>query len=196
MRLAYLLVFISFTAIGQDIPGLRFVQNKGQWNNDIDFQARVPGGRVGVSANSFWVQLLDMDEMERQHMAGHGAVEESTGSLAAQSLNGHYFKINLLQSNPDAKAVVAQALEGHHNYFLGDDPCRWASNALAFGSILYPDVYEGIDFRVSSSGNNLKYDFIVKPGADPSQIKIEYEGTYGVSLLNDELEIKTAVGSL
>lgn len=196
MRLAFILVFISFTVIGQDITGLRFVQNKGQWNSDIDFQARVPGGRVGVSANSFWVQLIDMDEMERQHMAGHDVVDESTGHLVAESLNGHYFKINLLQSNPAAKAVVGQPLEGHHNYFLGDDSCRWAANAQAFGTILYPDVYKGIDFRVSSAGNNLKYDFIVSPGADPSQIKIEYEGTYGINLLNDELEIKTSVGSL
>ena len=87
-------------------------------------------------------------------------------------------------------------LDGHYNYFLGNDSCRWATNALAFASILYQDVYDGIDFRVSSIGNNLKYDFIVRPGADPSQIKIEYCGVDGIEKIDDELEIRTAVGSL
>src|SRR5688572_23753225 len=85
-------------------------------------------------------------------------------------------------------------LAGHYNYFLGSDSCRWATNALAYASILYPNVYDGIDFRVSSIGNNLKYDFIVRPGADPSQIKIEYCGVNGIENIDDQLEIRTAVG--
>jgi hypothetical protein len=67
---------------------------------------------------------------------------------------------------------------------------------LAFASILYKDVYDGIDFRVSSIENNLKYDFIVKPGADPSQIRLEYNGVDGIEKTDGELKIRTALGSL
>src|SRR5690606_35775637 len=76
------------------------------------------------------------------------------------------------------------------------DSSRWASNARAFASVLYRDVYDGIDFRVASVGKNLKYDFIVAPGADPSQIKIEYSGTYGIKKIEGDLEISTALGTL
>jgi hypothetical protein len=191
MRLAILLLLISIGATGQ---GLRFVENKGQWNEEIDFQAQVPGGRVGVSAKGFSVLLLDMEEMERRHLAGHGAINESDGQPASEPLNGHYFQINLLGSNKQSKPIVDMPLEGHYNYFLGNDSCRWASNVLAYASILYPDVYDGIDFRVSSIGNNVKYDFIVRPGADPSQIKIEHCGVDGIENIDDQLEIQTAVG--
>jgi PKD repeat protein len=194
MRLAILLLLISIGATGQDIQGLRFIQNKGQWNEGIDFQAQVPGGRVGVSAKGFSVLLLDMEEMERRHLAGHEAINESTGQPAMEPLDGHYFQINLSGSNKQAKPIVEMPLEGHYNYFLGNDSCRWASNALAYASILYQDVYDGIDFRVSSIGNNLKYDFIVRPGADPSQIKIEYCGVNSMENIDDQLEIQTAVG--
>ncbi|HEX5169793.1 MAG TPA: PKD domain-containing protein [Cyclobacteriaceae bacterium] len=196
MRLALLLLLITFNVIGQDIDGLHFIQNKGQWNDGIDFQAQVPGGRVGVSARGFSVLLLDMEEMERHHLAGHEPINESTGQPSSEPVNGHYFQINLLGSNQQAKAIVESPLEGHYNYFLGNDTCRWATNALAFASVLYQDVYNGIDFRVSSVGNNLKYDFIVKPGADPSQIKIEYAGVDGIEMSDEELEIRTIVGSL
>ncbi len=73
----------------------------------------------------------------------------------------------------------------------GGLPMRWHLHLSCI-----KDVYDGIDFRVSSIGNNLKYDFIVKPGADPSQIKIEYAGVDGIEKSDDELEIRTAVGSL
>lgn len=198
MRLVLLLLTLltSINVVGQNIQSLRFIQNKGQWNDGIDFQAQVPGGRVGVSAKGFSVLLLDMEEIERHHLAGHEAINESTGQPATEPVNGHYFQINLLGSNQQSTAIVEKPLDGHYNYFLGNDSCRWATDALAFASILYPDVYPGIDFRVSSVGNNLKYDFIVKPGADPSQIKIEYSGVDGIEKTDEELEIRTVVGSL
>src|SRR5687768_11096746 len=196
MRLVSLLLLISLNAIGQNNEGLRFIQNKGQWNEGIDFQAQVPGGRLGVSAKGFLVLLLDMEAIDHRHLASHGAINESTGQPTTEPINGHYFRINLLGSNRQAKSIVQTPLDGHHNYFLGNDSCQWATNALAFASILYQDVYNGIDFRVSSIGNNLKYDFIVKAGADPSQIKIEYAGVDGIEKSDQELKIRTTVGSL
>ena len=77
MRLASLFLLISINALSQNIQGLRFIQNKGQWNAGIDFQAQVPGGRLGVSAKGFSVLLLDMEEMEHRHLAGHEAINES-----------------------------------------------------------------------------------------------------------------------
>src|SRR5688500_7936836 len=196
MRLALLLLLISLNAFGQNNEGLRFIQNKGQWNENIDFQALVPGGRLGVSATGFSVLLLDMEEMDHRHLASHGEINEATGQPSTEPINGHYFKINLLGANPDAKAITEMPLDGHYNYFLGNDPSRWATNALAYAAILYRDVYKGIDFRVSSIGNNLKYDFIVKAGADPSQIRIKYSGVDGIEKSDGELKIRTTLGSL
>src|SRR5687768_8571772 len=192
VQLAFLLLLISINVIGQNTQGLRFTQNKGQWNEDIDFQAQVPAGRLGVSAKGFSILLLDKEEMERRHLASHNheAINESDGQSAAEPIDGHYFQINLVGSNQQSNAIVEMPLDGYNNYFLGNDSCQWATNALSFASILYPDVYEGIDFRVSSLGNNLKYDFIVRPGADPSQIRIEYCGVDGIEKSEDELEIR------
>jgi hypothetical protein len=196
MRFALLLLMVSIHAIGQDGEGLRFIQNKGQWNEGIDFQARVPGGRVGVSATGFLVLLLDMEEMEHRHLKSHGEINESNGQGTDEPIHGHYFQINLVGSNPQAKATVEQPLEGYNNYFLGSDSCRWATHALGYASIIYKNVYNGIDFHVSSAGGNLKYDFIVNPEADPSVIRIEYCGVDGVEKVNDALQINTSVGPL
>src|SRR5687767_5596402 len=103
MRLVPLLLLLSISASGQSIDGLRFIQNKGQWNEEIDFQAQVKGGRVGVSAKGFSILLLDIEEMEHRHLNSHNAINESNGQSATEPINGHYFQINLLGSNPQAK---------------------------------------------------------------------------------------------
>jgi hypothetical protein len=196
MRLAFIFLFISFHAVSQSDQGLRFVQNKGQWNDGIDFQAQVPGGHLGVSAKGFSVVLLDMEELEHRHLHSHDGINESSGHGPTGAVDGQYFQINLVGANPNAQAIVEIPLDGHHNYFFGSDSCKWASNVLAYASILYKNVYAGIDFRVSSLGKNLKYDFILQPGADPSLIKIEYCGVNGIDKHDEELKIETIFGTL
>jgi hypothetical protein len=196
MRFTFILLFVSFCALSQSNDGLRFIQNKGQWDEKINFQARVPGGRIGVSAKGFSIMLLDMQEMEKRHLATHGPINESDGHESSEPINGHYFEITLGGSNQNATPQPEQVFEGYHNYFLGSDSCKWASNALAYRTIVYKNVYQGIDFRVSSVGNNLKYDFIVQPEADPSQIRIEYKGVDRVEKLNEVIQISTSVGML
>lgn len=196
MRMVALLLFISFNAFTQDNQELRFIENRGQWDQKHDFQARVPGGRLGVSASGFSIFLLDLEELEHRHMAGHGEVDESTGHAPDAPVDGHYFQINLLGSDPHVKPVVETPLEGYDNYFQGADARQWVRKAKAYATVLYPNVYPGIDFRVSSLGRNLKYEFVVAPGADPARIKLHYTGTFGVQRNDEALEIQTAVGVL
>src|SRR5688572_16882283 len=127
MRLApLLLLLLTINVVGQDVEGLKFVQNKGQWDRNIDFQALVPGGRVGVSATGFSIVLLDMEELERRHMENHGVVNESDGHTANEPVNGHYFQINLVGANPLSRPIAEAPLDGHYNYFIGNDTSRWA----------------------------------------------------------------------
>jgi PKD repeat protein len=193
MRLAFLFLLTSFCVAAQD-QGLRFIQNKGQWSNDIDFQAKVPGGHLGVSAKGFSIMLVDVDEMDHQHVGGHTGISESSGH--ADPVKGHYFQIHLLGSNLEAKAVANTPLDGYYNYFIGTDSCRWARRVKAFASVVYENVYDGIDFRVSSLDNNLKYDFIVRPGADPGQIRLQYRGVDNIEKVDGELKLLTSIGTL
>lgn len=66
--LSILLLSISIHVTGQDHRGLKFVENKGKWNEEVDFQAIVPGGRLGVSAAGFHVQPMDMDFLSWIHI--------------------------------------------------------------------------------------------------------------------------------
>jgi hypothetical protein len=194
--LILLLGFFSLFGWCQGNQALQFIQNKGQWNEGLDFQARIPGGRLGVSAKGFSILLIDQEKLEREHLASHRQIKESDGLSASEPTRGHYFEINFLGANLNSHPIPSQQQEGYYNYFLGNDQCRWASNALPFGEIIYPEIYDGIDLRVTSLGKNLKYDFIVKLGADPSLIQIDYCGVDGLEMSDGDVVIQTSLGTL
>jgi hypothetical protein len=92
--------------------------------------------------------------------------------------------------------------EGYYNYFIGNDSTKWANFVGLYDEANVKNVYKGIDIRYyfdkGEDGRvGLRYDFIVNPGADISQIKIKLEGAdkYSVNQ-NGELVIETSIGEI
>src|SRR5262249_38624320 len=62
-----------------------------------------------------------------------------------------------------------------------------------YEQVTYEELYPGIDMNVYGIGMNLKYDLIVTPYADPTQIQIEFIGTNGLSTKEGNLLISTSI---
>ncbi len=83
------------------------------------------------------------------------------------------------------------------NYFIGNDPAKWCTDVPNYESIVYKNVYAGIDLKYYGNGKQMEYDFIVSPGADPSQIAINYEGAISISVNSEgELVVETDWGKV
>ncbi len=84
--------------------------------------------------------------------------------------------------------------EGYDNFYLSQCPIG-VINVKSYNEVTYSNIYNGIDLKWYEKNGQLEYDFIVKPNADPSQIKIEIKGATKLSInKNGELEIKTPFG--
>ena len=77
-----------------------------------------------------------------------------------------------------ARSVNAEGLDpqpGITSYFVGNDPNKWRSGVPHFARVRYEDIYRGIDLvYYHNADGRLEYDFIVRPGADPSAIQLAY----------------------
>ena len=62
------------------------------------------------------------------------------------------------------------------NYLKGKDPDGWIVGARSYREVVYEDLWEGIDLVWRLAGGSLKYDLVVEPGADLSQIAMRYSG--------------------
>ncbi|MCB0254949.1 MAG: SBBP repeat-containing protein [Anaerolineae bacterium] len=75
------------------------------------------------------------------------------------------------------------------NRLLGSNAEDWQLGLPAYGSIIYHDLYPGIDLRYDGDTGHLKGTYIVQPGANPELIAWQYSGAASVA-------VDAATGSL
>jgi hypothetical protein len=79
-----------------------------------------------------------------------------------------------------------------YSFFKGQE---WKTSIPVFGSIVYRDLWPGIDLVFSGDRSQLKYAFNVKPGADPSCIRLAFRGASRVRITGDgKLKVSTPSG--
>ncbi len=189
------LSLLSFPTMAD--PGLKFIKNKTQWPKQIDFMAKIPGGNFSLQAGSFRYSFLDQRKIEDLHDQSHGKNKEIDSQHELnQQIDGQIIQATFLGSNVRATPQPFGELSEYYNYFLGNDSTRWSSNVHAYEGIIYPNFYSGIDLKVYSLGQNLKYDFIVSPGADFSSIRFQYQGADEIYLKNGDLIVHTALADI
>src|SRR5690606_30723806 len=84
----------------------------------------------------------------------------------------------------------------YSNYFLGSDPAGWKSKVHSHGMIRMVNVYPDIDLVIDGKEGKLKYSFVVKPGADPSDIVMKVDGADKLEVMNGQLEIVTSLAKI
>ncbi len=94
-------------------------------------------------------------------------------------------KAALIGANPHPRSRGDSLTESRCNYFYGNEPNGWRSNVPNYRAVVLEDIYPGIDLVYYGTGGRAEYDFRVKTGADYSKIKIEYQGSTGVSVASD-----------
>lgn len=86
-----------------------------------------------------------------------------------------------------SRASVPEGLEtsGTKFHYLIGPANRWRTDVAAYRSVIYREVYRGIDVLFHGREGKLEYDFVVKAGADPSVIQISWDHA-GALRLDDE----------
>lgn len=192
--------FLSCFALPSDSVtpnNLKFVANKNQWDSKIGYRVDINGGSVFLEKNTFTYVLHDLSEFEEKHHE----MNEKSSAVSSDRKNGmlvkcHAYKMHFVNANADPEIIPNEKLTTYYNFYIGSDSSKWASNVLLYKSVLYKDLYSNIDLKVFGSGENLKYEFVVNPSAEPSSIVISYEGTDGLSISDKNLIIKTSVGNV
>ncbi len=174
ITLLALLTALAFSPAGarserdtlQSGPAAAFTLNAGQWDAHIRYQAQLHNAALFLEADAITVAL-------RQPLA-HPAPQSAPPRC-------HAYRMTFPGASPTSPQGSSQQ-PGYSNYILGNDRSRWRSRVPSYSMVTYADLYPGIDLEVFSARNALKYNFVVSPGADPSQIAIMYEGTDGLSI--------------
>ncbi|PWL30447.1 MAG: hypothetical protein DCO96_05585 [Fluviicola sp. XM-24bin1] len=185
----------SLSVFGQEINHNHsihhaFVENKGQWNDQVLFKSNLDGGNLWVEQGRFLFHFLDLSNMQDNHRSDK--MREGDTEVQQELL-----ELLFWGANDVTEIEKDHATSNYYNYFLGNDKQKWATEVRGYGEATLKDLYDGIDMKLIEDQMNLKYEFHVHPGADPNEIVMIYNGHQEVQIdRKGNLRLKTVLGEI
>ncbi len=174
---------------------LEFIPNQGQWAGAVRYSGAVPGGHLNLEPGGLHYVLLQ----PIRHAHGHAEVNGAPHLPAADSLiRGHQLRVHFVGADTRTPLVPAEATGEVRNYLHGNDPAHWASGVPSYRQVRYQAPWPGIGARFyENKRQQLEYDFELEAGADPTRIKLKYDGATKLALSTDgRLHVGTTLGEL
>lgn len=171
-------------------------------------------GSFFLEQQGFTVLLKNPEDLNKLHQASHNGgglinvVKDASASAsktiaAANQLNtnnvvvhSHAYRVRFAGASDNVEIVPEKAEDSYNNYFIGNDSSKWGTGCKLYRSVIYKNMYPGIDVRYYSENGTLKYDLVVSPGANTENILMKYEGADKLLIQNNQLYIKTSVGDV
>jgi hypothetical protein len=157
---------------------------------------RVDAGAFFIEENGYTVVQHNTADWAQFGEIVHGHSTISEKERQSFRVRSHAFQVKFEGANPSAQIVADKPLFTYNNYFIGNDPSKWATNCRIFQGITVKNIYPNIDVRYYAGDGNVKYDLIVHPGGNPANIVLNYEGADGLDVKGKNLLIKTSAGVL
>jgi gliding motility-associated-like protein len=178
---------------------MEFVQNKGQWDKRVNYKGDFNTGAFFLEKNGFTVLLNKPEDVKMLSEIKHGIYSKKSPKLPSLKdfiFHSFAYNVSFLGASPKVEQIPDKPLPTYNNYFLGNDKSKWAGDCKIYTAVTYKNVYPNIDVRYYSTQNKLKYDFIVHPGGNPSNIALRYDGGVKLYIKNKALIIATTVGDV
>ena len=148
---------------------LYFEANRGQSDPEVKFLGRGPQGTFFLTATEMRLVLTRPQSPTR---GGFSRRESALPEPTTATVVGMTFA----NASTTPRVSGLEELPGKVNYFIGNDPAAWRTNVSIYAKVRYDDVYPGIDVVYYGNQRQLEYDIIVRPGADPSRIVLDFQG--------------------
>ncbi len=171
---------------------LSFERNQGQTDPQVKFLSRGSGYALYLTPTEALLSL-------RRPSGNHGlkgrlwALQKSKAHDPAPTL----LRMKLVGANPAPVVFGIDELLGKCNYFIGNDPKRWHTNVATFAKVKYENIYPGIDLMYHGNQQQLEYDFVVAPGADPKTIELSFPDAKNLAIdAEGRLVVRLADGEI
>ena len=167
---------------------LGFEINRGQFDPQVKFLAHGPGYSLLLGANRAVLAFRDPTPA-----ANHAAKANTVPAPDPAQI-----ELTLAGANPAPQVTGLEEQAAKSHYFTGSDPADWQTNVPHFRRVQYKDIYPGVDLvYYGNSQDQLEYDFVVAPGADPAQIKLEFTGASSLEVTpQGDLRLALPTGNL
>lgn len=187
---------------------LHFERNIGQWDNrEVLYRANGTQASFQFTSKGVSIGILEQEKepkkaqetearpygKDRRHKKGEKTQRHKTPSPR----NAFVWNLNFLDANPMPKIRGREYRSERINYFMNNKE-RSKIQGKTFNELWYEMIYDRIDARFyGNDEQQLEYDFIVHPGGQVSDIRLEMEGVKNLRLnKKGEIVFQTPMGEL
>jgi hypothetical protein len=150
---------------------------------------------AAITAMAAWAVTPRTDKLPMFFVGNHGQAPRVVLFMAKASwLNAYFLRGEVRFALADASVRVqfegadlrrdpqgVGPLPGRANFLVGTED-HWRLGVPMYGAVAYRSLYPGIDMIYGGNGRELKSEFVVRAGADPSQIRLRYSGSGAVGI--------------
>lgn len=158
-----------------------YIQNRGQWPAEAVALSRSNGMDLWLTSQGAVINLfrVDRETVEDPGVTRGHAIEMSFVGARAGSFQADF------------------ATNAQYNYFIGRDTAKHAKDVPAYRQMTARSLYPGVDARWTLQDERPRYDLIVAPGADPSQVRIRFDGAESARVTTEgKLALGTRFGEI
>lgn len=178
---------------------LYFVENRGQVDERVAYYIQGSDKTIYFTPEGVTFALTrpasnDSIPNHKSILSNPSVRDDAHDRLTAPSYSRWAVKLDFVGANPNARPIGQDKTEAVISYFKGQ-PDDWHTGMRTYNRLVYADLWPGIDLVYYGTVNQLKYEFVVKPGADPAQIRLAYRGATDVGLnAAGQMEVTTPLG--
>ncbi|MEN8927796.1 MAG: PKD domain-containing protein, partial [Flavobacteriales bacterium] len=182
-----ILIFLIVPLLAKSQSGstrFLFKENKGQCNERVTFKSKIPDGNLFLTKKGITYSFFDKSAVN------FGDSEKDNYSAIVKC-----HAVQMEFENANANYTISKSRKSNHyeNYFKGNNKANWATEVYTYNEVIYENIYSNIDFKIYEYAYAIKYDFVVSPGANPSQIRFNYQGQDELVIEDGALVVKTSV---
>ncbi len=102
-------------------------------------------------------------------------------------------KLDFVGANAGVRPIGEERTSTTFSFFKGP-PDQWHTGVATYRRIVYKELWPGIDLVFYGTVDQMKYEFVVHPGADPGRIGLAYRGAEVRRNGAGQLEVRTPMG--
>ena len=183
---------LSFEAnYGQASAQVKFLSRGGDYNVFLTSDEMV----LGLGKSEAGSQKPEVrSQMEEEKTSGQQWAPRSKPGIRPDGWHSttSFLRMKFMGASPSPQVTGLDKLPSKSNYFIGNDPKKWQIGVPNYSDVKYTEVYPGVDIVFYGRQRELEFDIIVTPGANPQQVRLQFEGVDRVELSSGEVVLESA----
>ena len=169
--ITYIFILFCFSNVAAD----GFIENKGQFDKSIISRLDLSTHSISMLNDGFSVLLHDHKEWAKMITHYHDNLMHNHSPRELVQIDTFHFqllKYSFIGANFNTPNF-SQPSKAYYNFYLGNDTSKWVGGVRKYNKLTFRSIYPNIDLEYEVIGERFKYNFILNPGANLNDIRVD-----------------------